>query len=109
MSRFDLTVRVTLKGLAEGWTDEHYLMFKPFNADVSVDASDDLAKLGDEDIRGTTGVFKKFAKKQFKAGKVLVDGETVDAEADDIDDLPAPVITHIFTTISRSDFSNPKA
>ncbi|MHD0307494.1 hypothetical protein [Rhodococcus erythropolis] len=109
MSRFDLKVKVSLAGLADGWTDEHYMTFKPFDVDESLDSSDEMNKLKDEDLRGLTAVFKSSATKQFVEGKVVVDGKTVDAIAEDVASLPAPVITQIFTTISRSDFSNPKA
>lgn len=109
MSRFDLKVKVSLRGLAEGWTDEQYLEFTPFNSDMSLDSSDELKPLKDEDTRGLITVFKKYARQQFVGGKVLVNGEVVDAEVDDIDSLPAPIVTTIFTTISRNDFSNPKA
>lgn len=109
MSRFDLTVKYSLNGLADGWTDEHYIVFAPFESKDSLDAGDELKPIDEEDNRGYVKVFTKFAKQQFKSGKVLVDGKTVDAESDDIDAFPAPVISEIFTLISRSRFSDPKA
>ncbi|QOH56255.1 hypothetical protein [Rhodococcus rhodochrous] len=109
MSRFDLKVRVSLEGLADGWTKDHYLEFASFSAADSLDSGDELKGIKDEDTRGMIEVFKKYAKKQFAGGKVLVAGETVDAEVDDLEALPAPVITNIFTVVSRSEFSNPKA
>ena len=109
MARLNLASKYSLEGVSEGWTDEHFLSFKTFSSEVSMTCADDMKDIKENDNRAFIEVFKKYAKQQFVGGRVLVDTKTVEAELDDIDDLPAPIITDIFTQISRSKFSDPKA
>lgn len=109
MSRFDLTVKYSLNGLADGWTDEHYLTFKAFEGKDSLDAGDEIKTVDEGDERGYEKVFTKYLKQQFIGGKVLVNGETVDAEEEDIGYLPNSAKTEMFLLVSRSRFSDPKA
>jgi len=109
MSRLSLTTRVSLANAAEGWTDDQFLNFKVMDSDQSMDYSDEVKNVKGEDGRGYLELFKKYAKENFVDGKVLVDGKTVEAEIDDVDDLPAAILTDIFYAISRSKFSDPKA
>lgn len=109
MSRLSLEINCSLAGLAEGWTDDHFLTFKVFDSSADTEASAELSKLERDDHVGLSAAFRKYIKKQFVRGKVLIDGKTVDAEEGDVDDLPNVIIASIYEQISRSKFADPKA
>ena len=108
MSRLQLVAKLSLEGVSEGWTKDHFLTFKVVDSQGSRELTQKLSALDKDDNEGFLSLYVEFAKRQFQAGKVLVNGETVDAEADDIDDLPAILTTSAFELFTRSKFDDPK-
>lgn len=108
MSRLNLTAKLSLDQISEGWTNEHFLKFRVMDGPESAALARDMAPLGREDNESFLAIYAKYAKQLFVDGKVLVNGETVDAEVDDIDDLPAILTTRAFELYTRSKFDDPK-
>ncbi|WIE74482.1 hypothetical protein [Curtobacterium sp. MCSS17_007] len=98
-----------LDGLADGFDDQTFIRFQPLSNDYSNEVQAKLQKLHKDDEAGTVEVFREAAKHAFKGGTVVVDGEHVEAEVDDLDDFGKVVLTDIFTTITQSKFVAPKA
>jgi hypothetical protein len=108
MSRLNLEITYGLAGVADGWTDEHYLKFKVFDVNLATRFQAEMDD-SDDSEQAAVEITKKYVKGQFVGGKVLVDGTTVDAEAGDIDDLPTPLLRQILLLVARSTFADPKA
>jgi hypothetical protein len=109
MSRLDLTKTYSLNGLADGFDDKTFIRFAPLSNDYSNEVQEKLKRLGEDDEAGTVEVFRDAAKHAFKGGTVIVDGNHVDAEIDDLDEFGKVVLSDIFTTITQSKFVAPKA
>lgn len=108
MSRLDLSKNYSLEGLAEDWGPENYMNFRPLSTDQVNETYGKLNKLKDTDAAGLGEIYLATLKNNFAHGKVTVQGELVDAERDDLDDIPVPVRTDMFNTISFNKFLAPK-
>jgi len=108
MSRLQLIATLSLDRVSEGWTKDHYLTFQVMDSRASMECTKEMALLDSKDGEAYVRVFTKYVKAAFKNGKVLVGGETLDAESDDIDDLPAILTTSAFELITRSKYDDPK-
>ncbi|TFB85851.1 hypothetical protein E3O44_12680 [Cryobacterium algoricola] len=109
MSRLDLIKTYSLDGLADGFDESTYLTFQPLSNDYSNEIMDKLKHLRKDDEEGAVAIFLEAAKHSFQGGRVVVGGQTVDAEVDDLDALGKIVLTDIFTTINQSKFVAPNA
>lgn len=97
MGRLNFRKKVSLAGLDDGWTDDHYIETNNFKFKDLAKLNklglkeDDTSSITEENMQGIVDVLKE----KFVAGKVLVEGKTVDATAEDYDDLPPDTITQL--------------
>lgn len=107
MSRLKLEFSYGLGGVADGWDEQHHLKLGVFDAATSAQCRSELDAVADDE-EASSEVVRKFLKQAFVSGLVLVDGETVPAEADDIDGFPNPILFQLMERCSRSRFASPK-
>lgn len=97
MGRLNFRKKINLAGISDGWTEEHYIETNNFKFKDLAKLNklglkeNDTSSITEENMQGIVDVLKE----KFVGGKVLVDGETVDATAQDYDDLPPDTITDI--------------
>lgn len=97
MGRLNFRKKISLEGLDDGWTEDHYIETNNFKFKDLAKLNklgikqDDTSSITEENMQGIVNVLKE----KFVSGKVLVEGKTVDATADDYDDLPPNTITEI--------------
>lgn len=82
----------SLEGISDGWTDEHYIKYRPFNY-VDLET---LESIDEKSKDGITKMRAIFAEK-FIAGKWLVEAEngklvTEDMQPDDLSYLDVEVV-----------------
>lgn len=106
MAKFKISKKMSLDFLGEGWED-CYLILTPITAkefqdkklfdlaDINRDNTDDVLK----GMKKTIGIIKD----HFVSGKGLgEDGEVVDIEKDDFEELPIDVLVEVLNFLSQS-------
>lgn len=101
--RLAIAKRISLKGVAEGWSDDCYVLIQPLtygeNKELKNTNTDGL------DDEKATEIMIGVIKRNFVSGKVMLyndngEAELSDAEADDIENLPATALFNIFADIT---------
>ena len=112
MGRLNFRKKVSLAGIDEGFTDEHYITVNNFKFKDLAKLNklgikqDDTSTITEENMQGIVDLIKD----KFVEGKVLVGGETVEATADDIDDLPPNTVTELLNaTMGKLDPKSQKS
>lgn len=104
MSRFQLTQKIDLSEISEGWNDAYVEISLPSYGEVQavtqIDTSNEAA--GAE-------AMMNFIKDHFVSGQLPENGKLVDLTSDDVKDLPLPVIGRITQKLLGEESLDPKS
>lgn len=93
MGRPAISKTYSLAGISDGWTDEHYVKYRPFNY-VDLETLDGIDEKSKDGITKMRAIFAE----KFISGKWLVDADdgsgqvTEDMKADDLSYLPVETV-----------------
>ncbi|MBV1778675.1 hypothetical protein KRR55_06055 [Paeniglutamicibacter sp. ABSL32-1] len=108
MGRFKLVKTISLNGISDGWGDDTFVRFNVLTTEESESFAKKLRPHAEDEVK-VTEIFREALKSAFIDGKVQLQDELADAEADDIDDLPKGVVIEAWNNINGNVYSNPNA
>jgi len=103
MANFDVIKKIDLSFLGDLWKENKcYIDFSAFTIRDLQDSFPKISAVAEGDSQSNMEITIALLQDHFKGGLGISDGKPVKIEKEDLIDLPAEVINHIFSFLSES-------